>query len=221
MNNHNNSNELYHFGVKGMRWGVRRYQNKDGSLTTAGKKKYSDIEKRINQNNDKIRAINGKTSNHKKDINDIAKNGFNSKRVNFKNSYKDMRDDLEFRKNGKLTKSESNSLKKYLVKDEIKELNKAISSNDRLIKQYMKENKLYDRVLNSLSENQIKNGKEAVLNTVLNTALKDLKTYEKNGIIVDRDNNNRVASISANSATQKQVKRINKMQRKVNRKGDY
>ena len=32
--------ELYHHGIKGMRWGVRRYQNKDGSLTGAGKKRY-------------------------------------------------------------------------------------------------------------------------------------------------------------------------------------
>lgn len=31
--------ELYHWGIKGMRWGVRRYQNKDGSLTAAGKKR--------------------------------------------------------------------------------------------------------------------------------------------------------------------------------------
>lgn len=29
--------ELYHHGVKGMKWGVRRYQNKDGSLTSQGK----------------------------------------------------------------------------------------------------------------------------------------------------------------------------------------
>lgn len=31
--------ELYHWGVKGMKWGVRRYQNKDGSLTPAGKRR--------------------------------------------------------------------------------------------------------------------------------------------------------------------------------------
>ena len=32
---------LYHHGVKGMKWGVRRYQNSDGSLTSAGKKRYA------------------------------------------------------------------------------------------------------------------------------------------------------------------------------------
>ena len=32
--------ELYHYGVKGMKWGIRRYQNKDGTLTSKGKKRY-------------------------------------------------------------------------------------------------------------------------------------------------------------------------------------
>ena len=34
-------NELQHAGIKGMKWGVRRYQNKDGTLTDAGKKRYA------------------------------------------------------------------------------------------------------------------------------------------------------------------------------------
>lgn len=37
----NNNDELTHWGVKGMRWGIRRYQNKDGSLTPAGQKRYN------------------------------------------------------------------------------------------------------------------------------------------------------------------------------------
>ena len=47
------SNELYHHGIKGMKWGIRRYQNKDGSLTAKGKamasKKYKKYMNRANQ----------------------------------------------------------------------------------------------------------------------------------------------------------------------------
>lgn len=32
-----------HYGVKGMKWGIRRYQNKDGTLTDAGKRRMADI----------------------------------------------------------------------------------------------------------------------------------------------------------------------------------
>ena len=36
-------NELTHHGIKGMKWGVRRFQNKDGSLTPAGRRRYDDL----------------------------------------------------------------------------------------------------------------------------------------------------------------------------------
>lgn len=38
--------ELYHHGIKGMRQGIRRYQNEDGTLTEAGRERYGDITKR-------------------------------------------------------------------------------------------------------------------------------------------------------------------------------
>lgn len=42
---------LEHHGIKGMKWGIRRYQNKDGSLTPEGRKRYSDDSKKSTQDN--------------------------------------------------------------------------------------------------------------------------------------------------------------------------
>jgi len=52
------SNYLQHHGILGMKWGIRRYQNADGSLTSAGKRRYNE-----NYNPDQIRrdiAVYGK-----------------------------------------------------------------------------------------------------------------------------------------------------------------
>lgn len=47
--------ELYHHGIKGQRWGIRRYQNEDGTLTEAGKKHYAKLDDRwIRKNQDTV-----------------------------------------------------------------------------------------------------------------------------------------------------------------------
>lgn len=64
------SNELQHHGVKGQKWGVRRFQNTDGSLTAEGKKRYSvsDYQQAI----DKTKTA-GKIVNEAKTLNNTVK----------------------------------------------------------------------------------------------------------------------------------------------------
>ena len=78
-------NELTHYGILGMKWGVRRYQNSDGTLTDEGKKRYTSewkkqylkdpyaynkMPKDITGSN-KIKEINKNTSELRQKIEDI------------------------------------------------------------------------------------------------------------------------------------------------------
>lgn len=71
-----NENELYHHGVLGMKWGVRRYRNKDNSLTSDGKKRQNEYEsnrykrKVERDNNKKAKAIRKKDLKNRRTLSD-------------------------------------------------------------------------------------------------------------------------------------------------------
>lgn len=69
-----NSNELMHHGIHGMRWGVRRYQNKDGSLTAAGRK-------RINQLDSEYQRLTGKKLSKSSESNTVKKTSAKPKKI--------------------------------------------------------------------------------------------------------------------------------------------
>ena len=70
---------IAHFGILGMHWGVRRYQNADGSLTAAGKKRYDQLEAQAAEYDKSAASYSKKASAASAHYEDIKKNG---KKVN-------------------------------------------------------------------------------------------------------------------------------------------
>lgn len=60
--------ELYHHGVIGMKWGVRRYQNADGTLTAAGKKRRASSSDVHSMSTDELRRKVNRLSNEQRYI---------------------------------------------------------------------------------------------------------------------------------------------------------
>lgn len=94
-------NELMHWGIKGMKWGIRRYQNKDGSLTPAGKKRYDKEmaklkeEEKIAKNKLKTQAKLNKLDEKRKEVEALKSGKIPQKKTKHAStpSVKDMSDD--------------------------------------------------------------------------------------------------------------------------------
>ena len=66
-------NQLYHYGILGQKWGVRRFQNKDGTRTPAGKRRYKDSEKsedHVKSRDFKSKAPDGLSNEELKKLNE-------------------------------------------------------------------------------------------------------------------------------------------------------
>ena len=77
----NHEDAISHHGILGMKWGIRRYQNKDGSLTKAGKKRYlKSWDKYLNGKKSKRRDSLDILSDHltEKEMTDLYKDTFSS-----------------------------------------------------------------------------------------------------------------------------------------------
>lgn len=104
-----NSDELQHWGIRGMRWGIRRYQNKDGSLTPAGEKRRAKLQKGLDDLDSKTGANTSKLSSKKKSAKDMSdeelkkRNNRMQLELDYVNKQKQLAD-LEPKKESKLKK---------------------------------------------------------------------------------------------------------------------
>ena len=57
---------LQHWGIKGMKWGVRRYQNKDGTLTALGRKREREMNDKLKSANKELKALRAENESLKK-----------------------------------------------------------------------------------------------------------------------------------------------------------
>ena len=139
------SNELYHHGIKGQRWGVRRFQNADGSLKKAGIKRQTHREKELSIAKNNLAGNKREINSINKSLEDLDKNKYNSK--TWKEAFGDdgNKSDSYFKDYlGYDSKKEAFDLLKQGLKDERKYRESSVNLEKQKINQ-LKNAKLSDK----------------------------------------------------------------------------
>ena len=143
---YNSPNELYHHGILGMKWGIRRFQNKDGTLTSAGRKRLKQNSEDSSDSPKNTKTESGSSSSNSKSA------------TSTKKSVKDMSDaelqaainrlNLETRYS-ELTKSDSpsknNSRAKKFITDVLEQSGKNIATQATTYLMGTATNKLFEK----------------------------------------------------------------------------